>query len=79
MGPRILTHALQGDRASSGIQVDPKVQDLMDPGVNLCCAQLLGGGIVGVAWPWIHPHLGSPLPEQLNPAAKICLQKVRPS
>jgi hypothetical protein len=35
--------------------------------------------MVGAAWPWIQPHLGSPLPWWLNPMAEKCLQKLHPS
>jgi hypothetical protein len=51
----------------------------MDPGVNLRRAQLIGGGAVGLAQPWIHPCIGPSPPERLNPTAEKCLQKVHPS
>jgi hypothetical protein len=62
--------------ADSEVWADPKVQDLMDLGINFRRAQFLGGGAVRVARSRIHPHLG-PLPqEQLDLAAEKCPQKV---
>jgi hypothetical protein len=51
----------------------------MDLGISLHRAQLLIGGTVGVAWPWIQPHLGLSLLERLNPTPGKCLQEMRPS
>jgi hypothetical protein len=51
----------------------------MDLGINLYRAQLLRGGMVGAAWPWIQPHLGLSPSERLNPAGKKCPQEVCPS
>jgi hypothetical protein len=50
----------------------------MDLSVNFRRAQLLGGGAIGAAGHWIHPHLCPPLPERLNPATKEGPQKVHP-
>jgi hypothetical protein len=51
----------------------------MDPGINFCRAQFLGGGAVGAAWSRIHPHLSRPPLERLDPVAEKCPQKVHPS
>jgi hypothetical protein len=50
----------------------------MDPGVNFCRAQFLRGGAVRAARSRIHPHLDSLPPEQLDPMAEKCPQKVHP-
>jgi hypothetical protein len=82
-GPSLLTLALtipfrKGDMADSGVQDDPEVQDLMDPGINLCCAQFLGGGAVGAAQSRIHPHLDPLPPERLDPVAKNVHRRCTP-
>jgi hypothetical protein len=41
----------------------------MDPGINLCHAQLFREGAVGAAWPRVQPHFDLLPPKRLNSAA----------
>jgi hypothetical protein len=52
------------------------IQDLVDLGVDLRRAQLLGEGVIETTWPRLHPHLDHSLSEWLNPATETCPQEV---
>jgi hypothetical protein len=50
-------------------------KDPSDPGVDLRIAQLYGEGMVGTAWPWIHPYGHSSLTKRLVPVAEKGLKE----
>jgi hypothetical protein len=51
-------------------------KDPVDPGVDLCIAQLLEEGMVRTTSPQIHPHVNRSLMEWLNPVTENGLHEV---
>jgi hypothetical protein len=56
--------------------MDPLNKDPSDPGVNFRIAQFGGEGMVGAAWPRIHPHWHLKPPEWLDEVADEGPQEV---
>jgi hypothetical protein len=50
----------------------------VDPGVDLYCIRVLGGGAVQTTWPWIQAHLGLSPSERLDPVTEEHPQEVHP-